>query len=233
MKPILFLHIPRTGGIGYCRVLKPAFRREEIREEPPHVNNIPLTKWHETFEHNPEHKFITGHWDWGIVEKIPDVRVITNIRNPIDRCVSSFNHHLNETSENRWNTALFGIKDFFEFVKVKDGYVRMSNVQCRQVSGLRWTEEIDDVNDDVLEIAKQNIDKCFAVNLTAGGLRATPTRKGDELYWNYQVQEQRWNITPPHVKPLDADIIDYIIEMNQFDMKLYEYVRDKWHDQSL
>lgn len=233
MRPTLFLHIPRTGGIGYRRLLKPAFHPHEIREEPARVNRIPIKTWHETFEHNPAHLFIAGHWDWGIVDKIPDVQVITNIRNPVDRCVSSFQHHLHEESRNEWNSGVWGTKTFSEFIQRKDGYVRMSNAQCRQLAGLRWTEEIDEVDEKVFELAIQNLKNCFVFNITADGVRAVPTRKGNELYWAYYKQNDKWNITAPGAKPLDDSVIDSIISMNQFDMRLYEYVRDKWQDQSL
>ena len=120
MKPVMFLHIPRTSGIAYRRELKKAFIREEIREEPAAVHGKTLLQWQDEFVYNPQNKFIAGHWGWDIAKRIPDVQVLTILRNPVDRSVSDFNHHLREGDKNEWKKTVFGINDFFKFIDIRN-----------------------------------------------------------------------------------------------------------------
>jgi hypothetical protein len=223
MNPVLFLHIPRTGGIAYRQKLKQAFRQDEIREEPTAVQGRTLKQWQDEFVYDPQHKFIAGHWGWEIVERIPDVRVVTILRNPVDRAISDFQHHLRENGSSVWNEEVYGITDFFEFIKYTQGYTRMSNAHIRQLCGSAWGQSDRELPDNALELAKQHIDECFWVNFTESPFRMLPNRKNHELWWGKSDAGRKVNITPSHTRPLDDEVIDCIIEMNALDAQLYKY----------
>jgi len=229
MKPVMFLHIPRTSGIAYRNLLKGAFTREEIREEPAAVRGKTLLQWQDEFVHDSQHKFIAGHWGWNIVERIPDVQVITILRYPVTRCVSDFNHHLREETKNEWNKTVIGIDNFFDFIDTSHGYSRMSNAQVRQLCGATWGQKDVSLPDNALQTAKDNIDKCFWVNFTESPKRMLPNRVNHELWWGERDSGTKVNITPLNAPELDSDIIERIIELNQLDFMLYKHARKKYY----
>jgi hypothetical protein len=228
MNPLLFLHIPRTSGIAYRKMLVEAFRKNEIRQEPAAVQDKTLTQWQKEFIHESQHKFIAGHWGWEIVSRIPDVQVLTILRNPIDRAVSDFQHHLREPNRTAWNSEVFGITDFFEFCKTRQGYTRMHNAHIRQLCGEAWGQSEISLPENPLNLAKQNIDNCLWVNFTESPKRMVPNRVNDTLWWGERDRGIKVNITPEYIEPLDGSIIDSIIEMNQLDIQLYNYAVEKY-----
>lgn len=224
----MFLHIPRTSGIAYRSKLKGAFNRGEIREEPAAIHGKTLLQWQEEFVHEPQHKFIAGHWGWEIVGRIPDVQVVTILRDPVARCVSDFNHHLREESKNEWNKTVLGINNFFDFINIPHGYTRMSNAQVRQLCGATWGQEDVSLPDNALQTAKDNIDKCFWINFTESPKRMLPNRINHELWWGERDSGVKVNITPLNAPKLDSGIIERIIELNQLDFALYNYAKEKY-----
>lgn len=156
-KPIIFLHIPKSAGVSLCGYLGQFYDYDEnyficgskygTDEDKMGYHFITFHKFWNEIASN--YKFISGHFNYHVAEKLNDYfnkiyseyAIITFLREPASRVISCYNHLVKiafslDGSEVKYSNApeeiynLFTIKkiSFEEFIEIYD------NIQTKTLS---------------------------------------------------------------------------------------------------
>ena len=162
---IVFLHIPKTGGVTLRRALKWKYPSRTLYAET-------LTKPLEAFEQVPlseraSARVISGHLHYGVHEYIPqECEYVTVLREPVARVISSYHYILGDQSH--WLHADLVRSDapWEEFLRTEP---TVDNHQTRMISGRgggELTRAPEPLDPDALEKAKRNLERFLVVGLT-------------------------------------------------------------------
>ena len=116
-----------------------------------------------------------------------------------------------------------------EFV-LNDEYFRpVYNAQTKLIAGLNTTALKEEVSEKTLITAKENIDKYFIVSGLTERFDESILLMKNELGWSYPTYVKK-NVTKKKEKKseISDEIKQLIIERNQYDIALYNYVTEKF-----
>jgi hypothetical protein len=218
---IIFLHLPKTGGVTLRRTLKwkyaPAMLNFETLTKPTEsIGEVPLSERRNL-------RVLTGHLHYGVHEYIPqECEYITLLRDPIARVVSYYYYILGHPKHWRHAELVRSGTSLEEFVRSSPDR-GVENDQTRMLSG-RGAGELDAgvLGREALDEAKRNLESFLVVGLT---------ERFDEsfillrraLAWKVPVYVTANVSTRP--KPASATALELIRERNQLDLELYEFAR--------
>lgn len=155
MKPLLFMHIHKTGGHSLSRFLEQFFAPDEVC---PHNTD------HAILACSPRmlarYRFFRGHISMhGLSQRVPDFSMVTVLRNPKDRLVSAFHYWQGMVKSNEPNLPSimrrFPSRTFADILSSPDTRHCCDNVQARLLAGGHFGTTID-----YIVIFASNI--CFA-----------------------------------------------------------------------
>ncbi|WP_332694886.1 sulfotransferase family 2 domain-containing protein [Halalkalibacter lacteus] len=208
---VIFIHIPKTGGLTLRRILDNQYPKHE-RYRFPKTKPNPFYKL--TKNELNSINCLYGHFKYGIHSKLTKpFTYITVLRDPVERVISTYFFIL-QNSKNRMHHTVKQMT-FEEFVA--SDHSPVSNHQTRFVSG----KSIPD-----LEVAKKNLEKHFAVVGITEMYAQSIFLMSKHLGWN-NVQYTKKNITKHRLKQNDfsKETIELIRKKNELDIKLYEYAK--------
>lgn len=242
--PIIFTHIPKTGGTSLRHLIQQQFSPHEIfpdenmirRNAGLYPSPVSLTVMSRTEVSSI--RFIRGHYHTGVRQLIPTPsRLITILRNPVDRTVSHVNHIMRHSKK--------FAKSSFEDVLLADPSKAFRNFQtrffCIGYEGIRrtcpdsshtndcWALNRDhELTESDFQEAKKNLDQYEfvgdfedleqfgrAVMQIMFDVKIDSVPKSNVTYNNGEVSDQ-------HVKIIE--------DANKFDFRLYDYARKLWQD---
>ena len=216
---LLFLHIPKNGGMTVCSLLDRFYPRDRIFQiEVLDHTQLNVGEFLALSQEEKDSLFVLqGHMLFGLHSQFSGVaKYITFLRRPEERVVS-FYYYVRNHMDHRLHRFVEGGKlSIYDFVtQVDDGDV--NNCQIRWISGVDGTE------DEMLEGALANIENHFSF---VGVLE----RFDESLvvlqqlndwsvpyYWKQNVTRRR-----PVQDVLDTRTIEAIRERNVGDEQLYE-----------
>jgi hypothetical protein len=189
------MHIPKTGGISFKKVLQDHFPNYYLY--PKHIGdkeqdyNINLNN----IQYNDI--LITGHWDFELFNRINknnfNFYILTFLRNPQDRLISHYNYlriH-NDPNTSKWynliNKNNLNCKEFYNLNEVKAYF---SNIQAKQLAGNLWSKNSTTNNRKLEVIAKLNLNKFYFVGFLETfnySINKFLDRIGKPIINNYQV----------------------------------------------
>ncbi|WP_216828238.1 sulfotransferase family 2 domain-containing protein [Alkalihalobacterium elongatum] len=218
---LIFMHIPKTAGTSLSLVLKKQFKPHEIvRVDGP----VKDTKYF-----NAQTKCIMGHHVFGYHKISSKERYITMLRDPVDRVISSYYHHI-ERVKRGWETDI-GSKiinenmDLQDFLNCKESRFKLEteNLMVHYCSGGSSTD---------LTKAKENLEKYFVVIGINEMFDESLKLMQKKLNWN-DISYKNANITKnrPKLSEVPKNIIQKINEMNSLDLQLYSWVKKKLEDE--
>ena len=228
-KHLIFLHIPRSGGLTLSEIIKRQYKREELFSVPGSKESINKFKRLEN-KKRQKIKCVFGHFPFGFHNYFSGKSgYITMLRDPVDRIISHYyatvsrkHHYLHDkvVSEN------ISLKEYV----TKGLSFEMSNSQTQLLSGGEKKLALD-VNGPesrkYLEIAKKNLVKYFtAVGLTERfdeSILLFKKRLGWKNIFYYKINVSK---TRPKKRNVSQDAIDIIKKYNQLDIDLYNYAKD-------
>jgi len=218
---IIFLHLPKTGGVTLRRALKWKYAPEMLNLET-------LTKPAESLADVPlserrNARVLTGHLHYGVHEYIPQrCEYITLLREPIARVVSYYYYILGHPKHWRHAEIVRSGMSLDEFARTSPER-GVENDQTRMLSG-RGAGELDAgrLGRKALDEAKRNLERFLVVGVT---------ERFDESFilirralgWKFPLYVTA-NVAT-RAKPASVTAVQSIRERNQLDLELYEFAR--------
>jgi hypothetical protein len=224
---LIFLHIPKTGGMTMRRIIRRNYAPDERYELKMQDGDFEASVG-EVADLSEEAKrtvrVVFGHTVYGVHEELPGpATYVSMLRRPTSLALSAY--HFIRRRESNWlheEVSEMSLQDFIQSDIARQG----DNMQTRLVAGeFDWN---DVCTEETLDRAKRNVDEHFiAVGLT---------ERFDEmvLLWARRLgwakpHYVRWNVTPARKKaPVPDQVLKIIEERNQFDAELYRYVAQRF-----
>lgn len=221
---IIFLHLPKTGGVTLRRTLKWKYSPnmltfETLTKPSESLGEVPLEKRRSL-------RVLNGHLTYGAHEHFPqDCEYITLLREPIARVISYYYYILGHPKHWRHEELVASGVSLEEFVR--DSPDRgIENEQTRILAG-RGAGELDagELGPDALDEAKRNLEKFLVVGLTER-FDETFILVRRALGWRFPVYVTA-NVASG-AKPASDAAIESIRRRNQLDLELYDFARERF-----
>lgn len=216
---IIFLHLPKTGGVTLRRTLKWKYAPEMLNFETltkpaESLGEVPLSERRNL-------RVLTGHLHYGVHDYIPQrCEYITLVREPIARVVSYYYYILGHAKHWRHAELVRSGTSLNDFIRTS-AERGVENDQTRMLSG-RGAGELDagTLGRKALDEAKRNLESFLVVGLT---------ERFDESFilirralgWKFPLYVTANVSTRP--KPASETAVELIRERNQLDLELYEF----------
>ena len=217
---LIFLHIPKAAGVSLnhniIRNINGA--KMQLLYSPPY--EIPVKKdrentfWAKSQDKLDSYEYIMGHINFGVHKNFTQPsKYISVLRHPISRISSAYHYY-------EFNKHM-SIPAFLQ-----KGFAEADNGMVRRLSGIGQEAEIGSITQDSVDLAIKNIEQHFALIGTLEHYNEFLLMLGKLYHWNLSPKIKQ-NVTtshPNHVSNLTDDDKSAILEHNQYDLKLHEYV---------
>jgi len=223
---LIFLHIPKNGGMTLHSILERIYPQENIfnikvieniRLNTEDFINLPL-------EERKRIKLLKGHMLYGLHKHlVGNSRYITFLRKPEDRLLS-FYHYVKKRPNHRLYNCIFGkglnFHQFIEQINAGD----IHNAQVRWISGLEHGTE-----NEMLEIALKNIQTHFSFVGLLEQYNISLLLLSKIYNWGipYYKQKNKGAYNRSN-KFIEQKTLDLISKKNSADLALYSFVEQKF-----
>lgn len=231
MEKLLYLHIPKTGGVAFRSIIENSVCSEKIL----HITSpadLPTKAGQKKFD------FIHGHLNIRKTKNITDHKLITSLRNPIDRCISaySFWRSLNPNDAAIDPNGLMKIRkaqelSLDEFISTREPLIisELSNLQTRLLSGAKKAE---------LHLDATHLEK--AINtLKSAALFALNSRLDESIdmlcykFGFFRPSTMQKINTSIHPKIISPESTKALHELNHLDLRLLEWAENNFNRQHI
>jgi hypothetical protein len=229
---LIFLHIQKTGGTTLHRIVE--------RHYPPEANYF-LDSWQFTLGRlinmsdydRAKIRMLRGHMVFGMHQYLPNSSTyFTVLRDPVGRVISYY-YHVRRDPKHHWHDFVVSkdldLKAFLE--SGKD--IGMTDFQTRVLAGGRWHDSAyGQCPQEALWVAKRHLRDHFAVVGLVERFDETLLLLKDVFGWQDLFYVRR-NVTQKHPRRdgLSSDTLAAIVEANQIDLQLYQYVTTSFERQ--
>lgn len=122
MESIYFLHIPKTAGSSFKKMLASAYSQEEVLE---------FYQRNKLLEFKPsQHRLLLGHLGFDISALTKSFNVVTFLRCPIHRAISNY-HQVLRSSEHYLHVLVKELGTFDAFIRDKHCQDCIANIQTK------------------------------------------------------------------------------------------------------
>lgn len=223
VKPFIFLHIPKTGGVTFHNIITNQYRFHKHYL----IKLKDLSKWYGLSNENKlKYKVIKGHFPFS-ENFYPGVcNYFTFLRNPEKRIISHFKHIKSTPSHKLYSKLNNGSYSFYDFLKNGDAPL-FDNCMVRFISG-NYKKAYGSINENDLEVALKNFDTYFEHFGLVEDYDRSLLLLSYELGWNkpYYVSLNKSDETDTGV--LDEKTMDLIKVYSKYDHLLWEYAKNKF-----
>ena len=224
---IIFLHIPKTAGLSMTEVIANEYKRKNMF----YINLLNTQEFIElSLQEKEKIHMVLGHQIFGMHEYFSnDAKYITLLRNPINRVISTY-YYIKRRPQNKFYDKIhsenISLKDF---VKNDDYFKQVFNGQTKLIAGLDKGIAKKHVSENTYNKAIENLDKHFVVVGLTERFDEYMLMLKNELNWSYPFYV-RQNVAKKIEKPAEVstEIKKIIAEKNEYDIKLYNYVKENY-----
>jgi len=228
---LLFLHLPKTGGISLRSVIFNNYPHSVIYQIEPSspVQSIRYLK-SLSKKDLAQLRVITGHTLWGVHTILPQPFVyITMLRDPVERVLSLYSYVRSSTTHRLYreaNALDISLQDFLRWDKVRH---EVENQQTKLLAG-RWGVNVR-CNDELLDTAKNHLERHMVVGLTERF--ADSLSLFAQVFGWQNVSVVRANVTSKRLRREDIDesTLQFIAELNRCDLELYRLAQRLFEQQ--
>jgi hypothetical protein len=218
-KVLIFLHIPKTGGLTLRNIIDRQYKKNGILL---HSRTAPSNKRLKKRDFS-RIKCVYGHNRFGVHEEIhvPST-YITMLRDPVSRVISTY-YFILARKQNRMHHKIKNMS-LEDFVSSNDPQlmIPVSNHQTRYLSG----ESIPD-----LQKAKENIENHFSVVGITEMFDESIFLMKKELGWkNIFYTKQNVSTNRPKRDQISKETLEMIKSKNDLDYELYNYAKQSLQD---
>lgn len=218
---IVFLHIPRTGGVTMVNILCRQYNKVWRIGEYELANKFAAIAGR--FE------CIAGHIPYGVHRLIPDTEVwyVTMLREPAERVASNYFWCRNRDG---WKKeGLKAIADKLPLAEfAKRSMAELDNLQTRYLAGMQISYPIGmPVTEYDFDRALLNLEKLAVVGITEAYAESA-RRFADVLDWEEEIPKDIGasnTSSRSSISPLTRKIVR---ERNRFDQRLYDWVKERY-----
>ncbi|HMO17000.1 MAG TPA: sulfotransferase family 2 domain-containing protein [Oligoflexia bacterium] len=230
---LIFLHIPKTAGTTLFELIKVICRangklnlRVAVKSNVPPVLTVPGWNgaWGDVNNYSVQElsrqSIISGHFPFGIDEKLTQSSsYVTLLRDPVDREISSFNHH--------FQLGYFKSSDSIDMLLSNNQI--MDNPQTRMIAGEKFCKEVRCSERTFLK-AKENLRSRFLIVGVTEEFNEFLAALLALLKWPAVEYTER-RVTELKLIQSISDVTRGELEQfHSFDMKLYQFVKNNWRD---
>lgn len=210
---IIFLHIPKSGGVSVSSILMNEYPYEET-----FGTNIQNVKLH-------SYGFHLSLFETKKMIDTSTFKLITFIRNPLDRVLSEHyycmgKHHGNPVILKAHRLPARG-----------DPLQTASNITCKMLSGLNDNDPDISMQTHLIHAKKNLTEKFFFVGITER-MEESIHLLYSRLGWNNSPEIPHFNETP-FKEQFSEDLLQGIKERNWADLELYEYAMILFEEQKI
>lgn len=224
-KTVIFLHIPKTGGLTFTQIASQNYERKFIYEFRGNIEEA-IHK----FKQLPPRKlkkikFLTGHFSFGIHEYLPNPAIyITLLREPIERVISSY-FYVRSTPTHPLYQKLIETHSFEEFLEIHNWF---NNRQVIMLSGETKIAN-EECSTEMLNKAKSNLEKNFQIFGMTEKFDCFPILCHQYLGWQ-SIFYQKVNVTNKRLlkEEVSQKALTTIEKKNALDIELYDYAKEKF-----
>lgn len=235
MYKVIFLHIPKTAGTTFKQIIKRNYAQNEIfglngdekYQTDQKLNNLLPDK-------KDKIKFIGGHINFGMHESFNDkhnFKYITFLRDPIQREISYYKYVLRTTRHVHHQEVIANKMTLQDYI-TSHLYKDLDNAQTKQIAGLHVGLQSKPlhITDDILQKAKNNINDYFIFAGIIESFEEGLILLHKTLNWKFPLYYTSFNINPTKEEKIKTSdkTIQLIIDQNQLDIQLYEYVKNSF-----
>lgn len=214
--PLYFFHVPKTGGTTLQYLLERRFAPEEVCPAQDESQLAELAD-----DHLAGYRLFAGHY-WSLPRRLPGpLRMMTWLRNPLDRAVSMYKHILRDTGH-----PLHGAAHNPAGFESMLGHPALRNSQVRHLARVHEAYRRGLTDEQCLPLATAVTDRCFFVGFTEH-YRASAERLFDLLGWEDREDIPRLNTADRHSPGVEVDASqrEQLWAVNALDAALYDYAR--------
>ena len=226
-RTLIFLHIPKTGGTTFRRILEGNYSRNETLTFNGADYSVEIERFAQSSEATrARYRAIQGHLYFGFHRFVPaESGYVTWIRDPIARALSFYSHvrtHPEHYLHRRLIDERLDLKGLIE----REATPELFNLQTRMVAGAR-NHAVSGLDRGILEIAKQNLEKNFCFVGLTEEFDAGLALLSEMLGWNIPFYVKR-NVSSERfaTESIDPETDRLLREANSFDFELHEFARD-------
>jgi len=227
---IIFLHIPKTAGTSMNTIIWNQYKSSTIF----HVNSISHGKdmINKLVQTKDSTNVVVGHYSFGLHNYLDtNAKYITLLRNPIDRVISIYYYIKRDTKNKDYKKIVGENISLKEFILNDEYFTQVYNSQTKLIAGVAICALKEKITEQTFITAKENLDKYFLVAGLTERFDETILMMKKELNWSYPVFVKQ-NITKKSDKKavITEELKQLIIERNEYDIKLYNYVTEKFNE---
>jgi hypothetical protein len=221
----IFLHIPKTAGTTMHRIIERQYSQESMVSFGFDAHQSILEFKALSRERRAQIRMLKGHMGFGLHRHLPNPAVyFTLMRDPIERVISHYYHILRDPDHYLYPHTQGGRLELADFLKTEVPLM-LDNGQTRLVSGVWDKVPFGACDEEVLEIAKNNVDEHFALVGLTERFDETLCMLQDILGWSNDISYVRENVgrNRPYQDGWSSETLAAVVETNRLDMALYDY----------
>jgi glycosyltransferase involved in cell wall biosynthesis len=221
--PLVFVHVPRTGGTSVVSAIEAAYDPNAVLRiyDGPGVAAELLAQL--TGREKESLRAVVGHIAYGAHEHLPGARYVTFVRDPVERVISHYNFVRTHPELPGHDRALDGITSLEEYVTASPHAYLVNNGMTRLLGGELSRPGVPPTT-ETLARAKRNLDG-FAFVGVQERFDESMQQLADVFGWP-PIAPVRENagIDRPTRADLPPATVELIEARNQLDIALYEHV---------
>ena len=227
VKPIIFLHIPKTAGTTVQHIMHNVYRGETFFT----TGNYKQIELFQKFSDEEKLKIsvLKGHINFGVHKMYPaPIQYFTFFRDPIKRTISAFNH-IYKDKGHVFNEEIIK-KQYTLKQMLQEGYVKnFDNCHVRFIAGA-IDVEYGKINQEIYEQAVYNFDKYFNAFGISDRFNESIIYIKRQLDWPlpFYVNANESDRIKATVN-FDSETYDLINHYNKYDLQLYNYALNKFN----